>query len=245
MKVSGNTVLITGGGSGIGLALAEAFVERGNEVIICGRRKRVLNAVQARLGKIHVRACDVTRARSRMALVDWVLSEFKQLNVLVNNAGIQRPVDFLKGARDLSMADDEISTNLTAPIHLSAQLIPHLRRKKAAAIVNISSGLAFAPVSPVPVYCATKAAIHSLSLTLRHQLRDTSVKVFEIAPPIVATELSGKRQQGRGDNVHAMLPGAVAEGTLKAMDKDRFEVALGMAANLRTKREKLFSMMNP
>lgn len=243
MKTSGNTVFITGGGSGIGLALTEALVKNGNRVVICGRRKDRLKAVQARMPGVKFRVCDISKARSRKALVDWLLSEFRQLNVLINNAGIQRQVNFLKGPKDLGEADDELATNLMAPIHLSAQLLSHLRRKKQAAIVNISSGLAFTPLAVVPVYCATKAAIHSWSLSLRHQLRLTSVRVFEIAPPMVATDLAGERNRPAvGDDV--MSAEAVADGVLKALAQNRYEVALGAAANLHAEKEALFSAIN-
>ena len=243
MKTSGNRVLITGGGSGIGLALTEELVRRGNQVIICGRRRNRLQAAQARVPGIHSRVCDISKARSRQALVDWVLSEFKQLNVLVNNAGIQRQVNFLKGSRDLGEADEEVGTNLIAPIHLSAQLLPHLRRKKEAAIVNIYSGLAYTPLAVVPVYCATKAAVHSWSLSLRHQLRDTSVRVFEVAPPMVATELAGRRNKGE-DGKYVMSAEAVAVGVVEALERNQHEVALGAAANLLAQREALFSAIN-
>ena len=176
--------------------------------------------------------------------MDWVLSEFRHFNVLVNNAGIQRQVNFLKGSRDLVEAGEEVGTNLMAPIHLSARLLPHLRRKKEAAILNISSGLAYTPLAVVPVYCATKAALHSLSLSLRHQLRNTSVQTFEIAPPMVATELAGKRKRPEeGDYV--MSAEAVAEGIIKALEENQHEVALGAAANLLAQREALFSAINP
>lgn len=237
-------MLITGGGSGIGLALAEALVRRGNEVIICGRRREQLRAARSRVPGIHIRVCDVSVVRSRRALVDWLVSEFKHLNVLVNNAGIQRSVDFLRGPRDLADADEEVATNLTAPIHLSALLIPHLRRKKEAAIINISSGLAFTPLAAVPVYCATKAAIHSLSLCMRYQLRHTSVQVFEIVPPMVATGLAGSRRTREGGE-YIMSAEAVAAGILDALEKDQHEVALGAAANLHRQREALFSAINP
>ena len=243
MKTSGNTVFITGGGSGIGLALTEALVKSGNRVVICGRRKDRLKAVQARMPGVKFRVCDISKARSRKALVDWLLSEFRQLNVLINNAGIQRQVNFLKGPKDLDEADDELATNLMAPIHLCAQLLSHLRRKKQAAIVNISSGLAFTPLAVVPVYCATKAAIHSWSLSLRHQLRLTSVRVFEIAPPMVATDLAGERNRPAvGDYV--MSAEEVADGVLKALAQNRYEVALGAAANLHAEKEALFSAIN-
>jgi uncharacterized oxidoreductase len=243
MKTTGNTVLITGGGSGIGLALAEALLQRRNEVIICGRRRERLQAAKKRLPEIHVRVSDVSSVQSRRALVDWLASNFKDFNLLVNNAGIQRSVDFLKGPRDLEDADEEIATNLTAPIHLSALFIPHLRRKKEAAIVNISSGLAFTPLAAVPVYCATKAAVHSLSLCLRHQLRDTSVQIFEVAPPMVSTELSGSRKRPE-ETEHTMSPEAVAVGILDALERNDHEVALGAAANLHAKREALFRAVN-
>ena len=243
MKTSGNTVLITGGGTGIGLALAEELIRRGNEVIICGRHRERLKAAKKRLSDIHVRVCDISVARSRRTLVDWLVSEFRPVNLLVNNAGIQRSLDFLRGSRDLADADKEIATNLTAPIHLSALLVPHLMHKKEAAIVNISSGLAFTPLAAVPVYCATKAAIHSFSLCLRHQLRDTSVRIFEIAPPMVATGLSGNRRRPE-DNAYTMSAEAVAVGILDALERNEYEVALGAAGNLHAQREALFSTMN-
>lgn len=243
MKTSGNTVLITGGGSGIGLALAELMLERGNRVAICGRRRDRLQAAKKRLPGLDIRACDISKPRSRGALVARLMSHFKGLNILVNNAGIQRPIDFLKGGRHLGDADLEVATNLTAPLHLSALLIPHLRRKKEAAIINISSGLAFTPLAAVPVYCATKAAIHSWSLCLRHQLRGTSVRVFEIAPPMVATELSGSRHRP-DEEEDFMTAQAVAAGIIDSLEKDKYEVALGAAANLRSRREALFPMIN-
>lgn len=243
MKTTGNTVLITGGGTGIGLALAEALVNAGNEVVICGRRRPKLHAAKKRLPSLHIRVCDVSKRGSRESLVDWATSRFPSLNILVNNAGIQRAVDFRKGSRDLPMADAEIATNLAGPIHLSALLIPHLKKRKGAAILNVSSGLAFTPLAVVPVYCATKAAIHAFSMSLRHQLRDTTVSVFEVAPPIVPTELSGRRHRPEGDEF-SMSAQAVAAGTLDALEHDTYEVALGPAANLRKQRDALFEVMN-
>lgn len=243
MKATGNTVFITGGGTGIGLALAERLVGRDNRVIICGRRRERLVAAKERVPELAVRVCDVSKPASRRALAQWITSKFGDLNILVNNAGIQRAVDFRKGPRDLPDADEEVATNLVAPIHLSALLIPHLRCRKQAAIVNISSGLAFTPLAAVPVYCATKAAVHSLSLSLRFQLRDTPVRVFEIAPPIVRTELSGNRRRAE-DNEHGMSPVEVAQGLIDALERDEYEVALGPAAGLYTQREGLFAAIN-
>jgi uncharacterized oxidoreductase len=240
MDISGQTVLITGGATGIGLALAEALVSRGNDVVICGRRRDRLLAAKKRLPSVHIRVCDVSKRASRESLTRWVARRFPSLNVLVNNAGIQRTVDFRKGVRDLPSVDAELLTNLTAPIHLSALLIPHLRKQPRAAILNISSGLAFTPVAAVPVYSATKAAIHSFSLSLRHQLRDTTVRVFEVAPPIVDTELSRRRDRPRG----TMNAREVALGILEALRQDTHEVALGEAASLHKQRDAMFAVIN-
>jgi uncharacterized oxidoreductase len=243
MKTSGNTVLITGGATGIGFALAEALLDQGNEVIVCGRRRARLEAARARRPALHTRVADVSRASGRKALVAWVVRRFPTLNVLVNNAGVQRAIDFLHGPRDLPLADEELAINLAGPIHLSALLIPHLRRRREAAIVNISSGLGFTPLAAVPVYCATKAGIHAFSLTLRHQLRETRVKVFEVAPPIVPTDLSGDRERPE-EAEFTMSPQTVSKGIVSALRKDRYEVALGAAANLHRKRDKLFHVIN-
>ena len=243
MKTSGNTILITGGATGIGLALAEAFVERGNSVIVCGRRRAKLLAVKRRIPQLEVRVCDVSRPTARAAMVRWLDSRFPKLNILINNAGIQRSIDFLRGSRDLRYVDEEIATNLAAPIHLAALLIPALRKRRKAAIVNISSGLGFTPLAQVPVYCATKAALHSWSLSLRHQLRETRVRVFEIAPPMVATDLGGRRRRPE-ENGRAMSAEALAEAAVQALDNDDYEVAVGAAAGLREQRERLFSRMN-
>ena len=243
MNLTGNTILITGGGTGIGLALAEQLLRQDNQVIICGRRKSRLQAAHKRFPGLVTRVCDVSDPLARQELVQWITADFDPLNILVNNAGIQRSMDFSKGPRDLSSVDAEVAINLLAPIHLSAMLIPHLMSKPHAAIVNISSGLAFTPLAAVPVYCATKAAIHSLSLTLRFQLRETPVRVFEMAPPIVATELSGSRRRP-DDDEHAMSPEAVAQGILEALAHDQYETAIGPAVGLYKQREALFSAIN-
>jgi uncharacterized oxidoreductase len=243
MKTSGNTVLITGGATGIGFALAEALLDQGNEVIVCGRRRSKLAAARERRPALHTRVADVSVRSGRRALVTWAVHRFPNLNVLVNNAGVQRTIDFLHGPRDLRFADEELATNLAGPIHLSGLLVPHLRRRREAAIVNISSGLGFTPLAVVPVYCATKAAVHAFSLSLRHQLKQTRVKVFEVAPPIVPTELSGDRE--RPDEAEfTMTAQAVAKGIVAALRSDRYEVALGAAANLHRKRDQLFDVIN-
>lgn len=213
MRVKGNTALITGGATGIGYALARALVDLDNEVIICGRRREVLREAKS------------------------------PLNILVNNAGVQHSVGFTKGARDLEETSAEIATNLVGPLELSAMLIPHLRRRKESAIVNITSGLAFTPLAAVPVCCATKAGLHSLSMSMRRQLRDTPIRLFEVAPPTVSTDLGGRRRH-RDEVAWCMSAEDAASGIVEALENDRLEVALGGAAHLRTKRDVAFDDMN-
>jgi uncharacterized oxidoreductase len=233
MKTAGNIILITGGATGIGFSLAEVFVKAGNEVIICGRRENKLKEAKNKLPQIHTKVCDLSQEKERESLYKWVNSHFKNLNILINNAGIQRMVNFRKGTRDLLNSEDEIEINLTAPINLSAYFIPLLLKQKEAAIINISSGLCFVPIAAMPVYCATKSAIHSFSLSLRHQLRDTSIKVFEIIPPIVDTELDRGARGERGQEDRGIPPFKVAQATLKALENNEYEIAIGMAENLR------------
>ena len=228
MKTKGNTILITGGATGIGFSLAEAFVKAGNEVIICGRREDKLEEAKKKLPQLIIKKSDLSKEDERKKLFEWASSNFKNLNILVNNAGVQKTVDFKKGTEELFDGDDEIETNLKAYIHLSAYFIPFLMKQKEAAIINVSSGLGFVPLAIFPVYCATKAAVHSFSLSLRHQLRKTSIKVFEIIPPTVNTQLG----KGVGKNM-GIKPAEVAETALKCIEKDEYEIPVGMAQNLR------------
>jgi uncharacterized oxidoreductase len=233
MQIRGNTILITGGATGIGFSLAEAFIKAGNEVIICGRREYKLEEAKNKLPQIHTKICDLSKKKERKLLYDWVRSNFKDINVLVNNAGIQRMIDFKKGTDDLVNGEDEIEINLKAYVYLSAYFIPLLLKRKEAAIINVSSGLAFIPLAAVPVYCATKAAIHSFSLSLRHQLKDSSIRVFEIIPPIVDTELDRGAREERKQKDRGIPPFEVAKAVLKALENNEYEVAIGMAQNLR------------
>jgi uncharacterized oxidoreductase len=192
-----------------------------------------LKEAKNKLPQIHTKVCDLSQEKERESLYKWVNAHFKNLNILINNAGIQRMVSLKKGTRDLFNGEDEIEINLTAPINLSAYFIPLLLKQKEAAIINISSGLCFVPIAAMPVYCATKSAIHSFSLSLRHQLRDTSIKVFEIIPPIVDTELDKGARGERGQEDRGIPPFRVAQATLKALENDEYEIAIGMAENLR------------
>ena len=241
MRVAGNTVLITGGATGIGLELARALLRRGSDVIICGRRRERLEEARAADPALHIRVADVADERSRQDLAAWMASEFPRLNVLVNNAGVQYRFDIRSD--DVAKADEEIAINLAAPIHLTSLFLPQLQRQEEAAIVNVSSGLGFAPLAHMPVYCATKAALHSLTLSLRHQLRGTSVKVFEMIPPIVTSEL-GAGHRPPEMNRTAMPADVCAAAIVQGLENDVYELAIGDAVNLREKREAMFPIMN-
>ncbi len=249
MNTKGNTVLITGGATGIGFSLAESFTKAGNDVIVCGRRQEKLREAQNRLPRIHTWQCDLSVNKGRRMLHDWVISNFKGINVLVNNAGIQRMIDFRKNPHELFGGEDEIETNLRAVIHLSAYFIPDFMEKRESAIINISSGLAFVPLAVAPVYCATKAAVHSFSISLRHQLRGTSIKVFEIIPPTVDTELDKGARNRRGQQYGGIPPSEIADAAMKALEKDEYEAAVGQAQGLKTaagsdKLDRIFQNMN-
>lgn len=248
MKIDSNTVLITGGATGIGFSLAKTLITAGNKVIICGRRELKLKEAKNKLPQIHTRVCDVSRKEERESLFNWVKDNFEDLNILINNAGVQRMINLKKGAQVLFSGEDEIETNLVAPVQLSAYFIPLLLKKKESAIVNVSSGLGFVPIASMPVYCATKAAVHSFTVSLRYQLRDTAIKVFEIVPPMVDTEL-GKGTTEEGDEGYRGIPPSeVAEATLAAMADDEYEIVVGEAKNLvmgaRTNPEQAFQNIN-
>jgi uncharacterized oxidoreductase len=243
MNLTGNTVLITGGTSGIGRAFAEEFLKRGNTVIICGRRQDRLEDIRQQHPRIVTRVADVAEGTQREALARWVLQEYPQTNVLINNAGLQLLADLTRPV-DLQRIYQEIDTNLVAPIHLSSLLTPHFSTRDRAAIVNISSGLAFVPLSFMPVYCATKAAIHSLTLSLRHQLRETPVQVFEIAPPAVDTELGSDRRQDKQATHGGMPVAEFIREAMEALEQDILEAPIGTAKVSREKREAIFEERN-
>lgn len=194
MKITGNTVLITGGGSGIGRGLAEALHKRGNRVIICGRRRQALDEVTAANPGMTSLVMDIADKGSIEEAAARVVRTDPGLNVLLNNAGIMRMERLTSTPADLADAEEMVATNLLGPIRLTAALLPHLQRQPSAAVLTVSSGLAFVPMAATPTYCATKAAIHSYSMSLRHQLAGTSTEVIEIVPPYVQTRLMGERQ---------------------------------------------------
>ena len=191
MNPTGNTILITGGGSGIGRGLAEALHALGNQVVIAGRRRQALDSTTAASPGMKSLTLDIEDPAAIRAFAAQAAADFPSLNVLINNAGIMRPEKLLAQQPDLADAEALVTTNLLGPIRLTAALLPLLQRQPRSTILNVSSGLAFLPLALTPTYCATKAAIHSYTLSLRYQLRATQIEVLELIPPYVATHLMG------------------------------------------------------
>jgi uncharacterized oxidoreductase len=192
MKTTGNTILITGGGSGIGRALAESFHALGNQVIIAGRRQAVLDEVTRANPGMAALVLDIGDAADISRVAARLIAAHPALNVVIHNAGIMQPEKIAEAQG--AVAEATIATNLLGPIRLNHALLPHLLRQKSAAVMTVTSGLAFIPLAGFPTYSATKAALHSYTESLRFQLRDTAVQVLELAPPYVQTELMGAAQ---------------------------------------------------
>lgn len=223
MKLSDNTVLITGGGSGIGLALAEAFVTCGNAVIVCGRDTKKLDAVHAKTPAIAVFPCNIASDEDQQRLVEHMTQKYPNLNILINNAGIQRNYDFSDTKSHTDLIEEEVNINFLAHLKLTDRFLPILMRRPSAAIVNVTSALALVPKQSAPIYCATKAAMHNYSKALRYQLEDTSVKIFEIIPALVDTEMTKGRGNGK------ITPEALAAEALRGIESNKYEIRISKA----------------
>jgi len=212
MQISGNTILITGGGSGIGRALAEAFHTEKNQVVIAGRRKKQLDETAGANPGMKAAVLDIENSEGIRSFAEKLKKDFPALNVVIHNAGIMRPESVQNGAT--ADAEAAVATNLLGPIRLNAALLPLLLKQPRATIMTVSSGLAFVPLAGTPTYCATKAAIHSYTQSLRYQLKDTSVQVLELIPPYVQTELMGPEM---AKDPNAMLLNAFITETMNIL----------------------------
>ena len=233
MRMHSNTIFITGGSSGIGRGLAEAFHKLGNQVIISGRREAALMAICEANPGMRSFVLDVTDPAAVREIARHVAEEFPDLNCVFNNAGVQKHHDFASGEPlDEQAVLDEINTNLLGVIRVASAFLPHLRRHPGATLVNVSSGLAFVPLARFPVYCATKAAVHSFTMSLRHQLKGTGVKV-DRTDPALRRHRVGEGEQGGGQFGPQPMPleAFIAE-TMKALEGDADEVVIGDAKKL-------------
>jgi len=228
MKLEKKTILITGGTSGIGLELANQLLQKGNTVIVTGRDQEKLDAAQRALPGIHTFKSDVSDPAAIAALYACVLAQFPALDTLINNAGVMRNLN-LNQARDLNDVTREIEINLNGPVRMVQQFLPHLKTRNGALIVNVSSGLAFIPFPASPVYCATKAAIHSFTQSLRVQMEGTGVTVVELAPPAVETpllrgEFAEEMKEQKGMDVTVL-----ARHAISGIEASKLEIRPGLA----------------
>jgi len=246
MQMTGNTILITGGGSGIGRGLAEAFHALGNRVIVAGRRAAMLQEVVAAHPGMAAVVLDVADGAAMAPFAAQMAADYPALNVVIHNAGIMRAEDMRAEPYDLADAEATIATNLLGPIRLTSVLLPQLRRQERAALVTVSSGLAFVPLAMTPTYSATKAAIHSWSQSLRHQLASTAIEVIEIAPPAVATDLMAR---GRSNPMAQPLDDFIAE-TMALLAQGGPEILVERVKRLRHAEaqgsyDAVFAALNP
>jgi uncharacterized oxidoreductase len=228
MKLTNKTILITGGTSGIGRALAAQLLQQGNTVIVTGRDPGKLRATQQALPGVHGFQSDVSDPVAIAALHSAVLAQFPALDMLINNAGIMRNLD-LDQDRGLTDVTREIEINLSGPVRMVQQFLPHLKTRADAAIVNVSSGLAFVPLPLSPVYCATKAALHSFSLSLRVQLAGTRVTVIELAPPGVETPLFRDAFAEAVANAKGMDVTVLARRAIAGIEAGKLEIRPGVS----------------
>src|SRR5438094_7348481 len=229
MKLTGRTILITGGSAGIGLAFALRFFDLGNEVIITGRRQAVLDQVKAKYPKLHTIQSDVADPAQIAALAARVKSDFPKLDVLMNNAGILLYKNLKSPAADLTGLMAEMNINVGGVVGTTSALIDVLTRNKGT-VINVSSGLAFVPLPSAPIYCATKAAVHSDTQSLRFQLEETGVEVIELMPPAVKTDLSADIAEG--DGIALMTTDELVKQSFALLKKGALEIRPGQAKQL-------------
>lgn len=222
MKLSGNTILITGGSSGIGLEMTKQFRALNNTVIICGRNQETLLQAQRQFPGIHIYTCDLSIAKDRIKLLTWLAAHHPQLNILINNAAIVHRENFTTDPAAYDKAVKEIETNLTAPIHLIHLLLPLLRQQSSAAILNITTGLVYTPRTLYPIYNATKAALHSFTMVLREQIKPDSIEIIEVLFPVVNTPW----HKGTAPKI-AIHPQEAVEKMLNGIKKKQTEIRVG------------------
>lgn len=227
MKTTANTILITGGSAGIGLEIARKFVALGNKVIITGRDEERLSKAAAELGDVIAIPFDVSKSSNVAALTDLIKNEYPDLNVVINNAGRAVITNLADANGSFEIAEDEMHTNYLSVIRLNEKLLPLLKQQPEAAIVNVSSVVAFVPSQHLPTYGASKAALHSYTQSLRLALRDTSVKVFELMPPLVNTQFSAEIGGANG-----IAPSVLADDLAAAFESDRFEIRTGQTEDI-------------
>lgn len=227
MILKNNVILITGGSSGLGLAMAKRFVAMGNKVIVCARNHQKLEALKKSFPQIETYSSDISVEKERFELLNFVMANFPDINILINNAAIVHKTDFYEDPTMYVKAVAEIQTNVIAPIHLTKLFLPHLIQNSNGSIINITSGLVFVPRSVYPLYSATKAALHSFTQSLRHQLKEKQIRIIEVLFPAVDTPW----HQGDPPKI-AISPELAVGQMLKELASQRTEIRIGGAQKL-------------
>lgn len=244
MNINSKTVLITGGGSGIGLSIAKALLAKGAKVIICSRNLEKLKKVKVAHPELEIEQCDVTDTEQIQNLLTVIQSKYNGIDILINNAGVVAPVDYTKPIHSFDSIEKEIDIDFTALLRMVHYFLPILLKRESAAIINVSSVLAFSPYALVPTYCACKAAVHSWSQSLRFQLRKTNIKVFELMPPLVDTPMIGNRPKPKG----ILQPETVANELVNAILNNKYEITPKQASRVKLMKRLapnfLFNKMN-
>ncbi len=233
MQITKNTILITGGSTGIGFELAKQLSKLGNKIIITGRDQAKLKKAKEQISQLHCIQSDASNLQDIETLFEKIIKDFPDTNILINNAGIMHTINVHDTNISLEQMTKEIETNLMGPIRLTKKFLPHLKKKTTAAIVNVSSGLAFVPLPSSPVYCATKAGLHSFTQSLRVQLQNTAVKVFELAPPATATELLSTSDPEDLKGISIMKVEDMVAAAVKGLESDKFEIRPGQSNQLK------------
>ncbi|NUR71647.1 MAG: SDR family NAD(P)-dependent oxidoreductase [Hamadaea sp.] len=243
MILNGRTILLTGGSNGIGRALAERFAELGNTVIALGRDEARLAEVSSLSPRIHARRCDLEDAAQRVELAEWVVKEHPDFDVLYNNAAVQYRFDVTQPI-DLVKAQQQLEINLLAPLHLASLLVDHLATRPKAAIVNTTSALAFTPLVEIGVYSATKAALHSLSISMRYQLRERGIDVIELLPPKVDTTIGAELRDDPDSTQGGMPVPELVRQAVAGLAGDDQEILIGLAVQAKADPEAIFRRLN-
>lgn len=227
MNLGENIIVLTGGTSGIGLELLKQFYALNNKIIVTSTRQSKLDDLKHKFPKISTLVCDLGDEKSVRELIAVCREKHRDINILINNAGIQNNYDWLTEENGFSKIENEIRVNFTSPMQLINGLLPILSENKNAAIINVSSGLAFAPKRSAPIYCATKAAIHNATKALRYQLENSEVKMFEIIPPLVETPMTEGRGKGK------ITPKQLVDEFMRNFKRNRLESNIGKTKLLR------------
>ena len=227
MKLDGHTILLTGGTSGIGLELLRQFYKNNNRIIVASRNSEKLNRLHSEFPNVSTVVCDLSDGKSVRSLLRHCLNTYPDINILINNAGMQYNYNWLEEEDGFHKISHELKVNLISPLHLVYGMLPQLSKKEEAAVINVTSALALHPKKSAPVYCSSKAGLHNFSKALRYHVEKSNVRVFDIIPPLVDTPMTEGRGSGK------MSPEKLVDEFMKNFKRNKYESYIGKAKLLR------------